>query len=144
MPNNIWTFNRGEWTEAYVFLKLLGNGRIYGATNGLERDPNVYIDIVNIIRYETDGILTFQRENDRVKAEFDDEVFKIICCDELCEKAQILYNAIKETTARSGALSVPDIQEYLEGLKFSQPKVPSLPKEAAELYGKFIDDTIMD
>ena len=26
----VWEFNRGEWTEAYVFLRLLGEGRIYG------------------------------------------------------------------------------------------------------------------
>ena len=139
MPDNIWTFNRGEWTEAYVFLKLLGNGRIYGATNDLEKDSNVYIDIINIIRYESDGILNFQRENDKVHAEFDGTVFKIVCCDELCEKAEFLYNAIKTTKRGNGSLSIPEIQDYLESLKFSQPKVPSLPEEAAKQYGKKTD-----
>lgn len=139
MPSNIWTFNRGEWTEAYVFLKLLGNGRIYGATNGLEKDPNVYIDIVNIIRYESEGILNFQRENDKVHAEFDGTVFKIICCNELCKKAEFLYNAIKIAKGGNGSLSIPEIQDYLESLKFSQPKVPSLPEKAAKQYGKKTD-----
>lgn len=139
MQNNVWAFNKGEWAEAYVFLRLLGNGRIYGATNGLEKDPNVYIDIVNIIRYEADGILNFQRENDKVSADFDGEVFKIICCDELCEKAEFLYHAIKKATAGSGTMKVPEIQEYLQALKLPRPKVPSLPKEAADLYGKKTD-----
>ena len=35
---NIWEFNKGEWTEAYVFLRLLGEGRIYGATAELVKD----------------------------------------------------------------------------------------------------------
>ena len=46
----MWEFNYGEWTEAYVFLRLLGNGRIYAADRNFEQDENVYIDILNIIR----------------------------------------------------------------------------------------------
>ena len=48
----MWEFNYGEWTEAYVFLRLLGNGRIYAADRNFEQDENVYIDILNIIRHE--------------------------------------------------------------------------------------------
>lgn len=42
----IWEFNRGEWTEAYVFLRLLGDGRIHGATSNLVKDELTYIDII--------------------------------------------------------------------------------------------------
>ena len=57
----VWQFNRGEWTEAYVFLRLLGDGRIYGATSELIKDETIYLDIVNIIRDEPDKILIFER-----------------------------------------------------------------------------------
>ena len=53
----MWEFNYGEWTEAYVFLRLLSNGRVYAADRNFERDENVYIDILNIIRYEKEHIL---------------------------------------------------------------------------------------
>ena len=43
----VWEFNRGEWTEAYVFLRLLGDGRIYGASANLVKDELTYIDIIN-------------------------------------------------------------------------------------------------
>lgn len=33
----VWKFNRGEWTEAYVFMRLLGDGRIYGASSELTK-----------------------------------------------------------------------------------------------------------
>ena len=55
----MWTFNYGEWTEAYVFLRLLGNGRIYGANADFERDESVYMDIINVIRHEKNHILKF-------------------------------------------------------------------------------------
>ena len=54
----VWEFNRGEWTEAYVFLRLLGDGRIYGASADLVKDELTYIDIINIIRDEPDKCLT--------------------------------------------------------------------------------------
>lgn len=43
----IWEFNRGEWTEAYVFLRLLGDGRLYGASSDLIKDDQTYIDQYN-------------------------------------------------------------------------------------------------
>ena len=37
----IWTFNRGEWTEAYVFLRLLGESRIYGISAELFKNETI-------------------------------------------------------------------------------------------------------
>ena len=37
-----WKFNKGEWGEAYVFLRLLGVGRIFGANREFKKDENVY------------------------------------------------------------------------------------------------------
>ena len=58
----MWEFNYGEWTEAYVFLRLLGNGRIYAADRNFEQDENVYIDILNITPIEAINILSKLRE----------------------------------------------------------------------------------
>lgn len=138
MTKTVWTFNRGEWTEAYVFLKLLANGKIYGATKELKKNPDVYVDIVNILRYDTQGLLKFHRENnDTVTASLNDVEFKIICCAELSEKATFLYNTIKDVNA--GKISISAIQEYLESLNFSQPKAPKMPPEAEERFGKKTD-----
>jgi len=31
------TGNKGEWSEAYVFLKLLGDGKLYAADQNLKK-----------------------------------------------------------------------------------------------------------
>ena len=36
----MWYYNYGEWTEAYVFLKLLGSGIIFGADVNFEKPYN--------------------------------------------------------------------------------------------------------
>lgn len=135
----MWEFNYGEWTEAYVFLRLLGNGRIYAADRDFNRDENVYIDILNIIRHEKDHILKFSRELESVCATDNDVVFRVLAFSELTEKADFLYEAIKSVTSADRKFSVIEIEEYLSDLRFSQPKVPKLPKEIEEEYGKKTD-----
>lgn len=137
----MWEFNYGEWTEAYVFLRLLGNGRIYAADRNFERDENVYIDILNIIRHERDHILEFERELELevVRAKDNGVAFRVVAYSELVDNANYLYNAIKNVTSGNRKFSVPEIERYLTELRFSQPKVPKLPKKVEEAYGKKTD-----
>ena len=99
----VWQFNRGEWTEAYVFMRLLGDGRIYGASSELTRDDSTYIDIINIIRDEPDKLLIFERFIEAniayVKASKDGESIKVVTAPELSEYARVLYENIKQLKA---------------------------------------------
>ena len=112
-----WEFNKGEWTEAYVFLRLLGDGRLYGASADLVKDEQTYIDIINIIRDEPDKYLIFERfiEDNMayVQSYNGEEKLKIVTAPELSEKAAYLYDKIKTYSAGDRKLKVPEIQEYL-------------------------------
>lgn len=133
----VWQFNRGEWTEAYVFLRLLGDGRIYGATSELIKDETIYLDIVNIIRDEPDKILIFERFIEDniayVKALKDGSAIRIVTAPELSEYAQLLYDHIK-TLSTSRVASIADVQEYLVTLGLDSPKA-NLSSKAKEKYG---------
>ena len=48
------TGNKGEWSEIYVLLRLLADGRIYAADENLRRLEKVYFPILKIIREEKD------------------------------------------------------------------------------------------
>ncbi len=138
----VWQFNRGEWTEAYVFLKLLGDGRIYSANDNLEKDELTYIDIINIIKDEPNQYLRFERfmseEVAQIQAVDSNEcVFRIVTAPELQEKASFLYNCIK-TLVGDRKISVPSIEEYLKELRFTSPKA-NLSENAKEQYGAKAD-----
>ncbi len=138
----VWEFNRGEWTEAYVFLRLLGDGRIYGASAELIRDEKTYIDVVNIIRDEPNSYLKFERfiegEMAKVNAMDDNLIFKVITAPELNEKASFLYKEIMCGSGGKRKLKVPAIQTFLEDLRFSSPKA-NLSDSAKEQYGAKAD-----
>lgn len=137
----VWQFNRGEWTEAYVFMRLLGDGRIYGASSELTKDNSTYIDIINIIRDEPDKMLIFERfieENiTYIKASKNGESIKIVTAPELSEYAQLLYDNIKKLTANR-VTNVAEVQDYLESLGLDTPKA-NLSESAKEKYGAKTD-----
>lgn len=131
----------GEWTEAYVFLRLLGDGRIYSANANLQKDENTYIDILNIVRDEPDKITIFERfVEDRlakVKAVRGESVLKIVTAPELTEHAKTLYEHIKNLSAK-GAISVENVQSFLESMGVESPKA-NLSQKAKLAYGAKTD-----
>ena len=136
-----WQFNRGEWTEAYVFMRLLGEGRIYGASSELTKDDSTYIDIINIIRDEPDKMLIFERFIDAkiayIKASKDGENIKVVTAPEFSEYARVLYDNIKTLTA-SRVTNIAEVQEYLESFGIDSPKA-NLSESAKEKYGAKTD-----
>lgn len=47
--------NKGEWSEIYVLLRLLADGKIYAADSELNKLKDVYFPIIKIIREENKG-----------------------------------------------------------------------------------------
>lgn len=143
MGKDIWRFNRGEWTEAYVFLKLLSDGKIYGATEDLKKDLSKFIKIVSVTRPEKENfVLKYEPDFDsipqKVSAMLNETEFAVITVSELAEKANFLYKSLK-TFSTQKKDTIPEIQEFLEKLKFSSPKIPSLPKSFENEFGRKTD-----
>jgi hypothetical protein len=44
--------NKGEWSEFYTFLKLLADGKIYAADKDLNKNGNLFYQVLKIIRGE--------------------------------------------------------------------------------------------
>lgn len=139
----VWKFNKGEWTEAYVFLRLLGEGRIYGASSELTKDEQTFIDILNIIKDEPDCYLKFERffegEIAKVRAMDEEDVpFIIITAPELNEKATYLYHEIMSSPSGERSIEVPSMRNYFERLKITTLKA-NLSNRAKERYGAKAD-----
>lgn len=47
-----WAGNKGEWSELYVFLKLLAQGAVQAIDEKLEKAENIYYPINKIMRKE--------------------------------------------------------------------------------------------
>lgn len=128
----IWNFNRRDWAEAYVFLYLLSDGRIYGANADLTINDRMFCDIVDVIKGGYDNLKIFSCLGEGGKA-----VIKIVTAPEMTDWALFLYNSIKSLSSNR-SISIPEVQNYLEKVGLKTPKA-NLSQNAKEKYGTKTD-----
>lgn len=108
------TGNRGEWSEIYVFLKLLADGRLNAADANLNAIPNVYYPIIKILRQEN----TISREykiNGNIKiVDGDNNELLNLPITEFISRSQQLFNELRNAEGRSFAFA--DIETFLNSI----------------------------
>jgi len=127
--------NKGEWSEIYVFLKLLGDGKIYAADEELKKIETLYFPILKIIRAEKSNkkyeysidnahkkIKIFL--NDSFVSEYDTETFEI--------KAAELYNDIIRANNKTTFTSV-NAEEFIREIGCAKLKAPPVDIDNAKL-----------
>lgn len=121
------TYNIGEWSEIYTFLKLLAEGKIFAADENLNAIESIFYPLISILRKEADQNLIFNRnshikilsaETSEVLAEVPIETFK--------ENSLKLLEAMK--SASSSVFQVPDVEEFLKSIRITNLKASSSDK----------------
>ena len=108
------TGNKGEWSEIYVFLKLLADGRLSAADANLNAIPNVYYPIIKILRQES----TVSREyriNGNIKiVDGNNNELLNLPIPEFVSRSQQLFNELRNADGRSFAFA--DIETFLNSI----------------------------
>ena len=122
--------NKGEWSEIYVFLRLLEVGKLYAADADLNKMDDVFYNIINIVRTENIGILEFRvdRNAGRVSVYNTETTATLIDLpsDEFARVADKLYNEIVAANAPSFASA--DTEAFLDRISVSTLKAKSSDK----------------
>jgi hypothetical protein len=117
--------NKGEWSEIYTLLKLLGDGELYLGDGNINRVEEIFYPIIKIIReesggnfeYELDGEIVLISGNEKAPLKIDVAVFS--------EQAGKLLAAIKK---ENGAFVLPEIQSFLDSIYCNSLKAKSISK----------------
>ena len=120
------TQNKGEWSELYVFLKLLGDGILYAADAELNKIEDLYYPLVEVIRKENDSIKHFINSGTNIK--ITDETNNLILSlsiNDFKEKAILLLEAIRKSDS---TFPVPKIEDFMNVIKCTKVKADSLDK----------------
>ena len=108
-------YNKGEWSELYVFFKLLSEGKLHAANSDLQKIPELFYPILSIIRKEGGETLEYHRDsNIRVVIEGSSEPIVVFSIAEFFDIARSLLASIREG---EGNFSIPWLSEWLETLK---------------------------
>lgn len=128
MPNL--SGNKGEWSEIYVFLRLLEIGKLYAADADLNKMDDVFYNIINIIRKEDIGKLEFRVNQNAgtitVVNTSNNTELGTMPVAEFKAAADRLYTDITESQRNTrGAFSLESTEAFLDSLGVSTLKAPS-------------------
>jgi hypothetical protein len=115
--------NKGEWSEVYTFLKLLGDGVIYGGDDNLERINSIFYPLVSVIREESDGKYIYSREVNINVIDSEGRKLLEIDNDRFIKKAEDLLCLIKASSGSS--FEFPEIERFLKHLHVEKLKSSS-------------------
>lgn len=118
--------NKGEWSEIYVLLKLLAEGKLYAGDENLNIISHICYKILKIIRKEKDGEYHYLR-NDKISImDSNDKVLVELNATEFDKKAKDLLEKIKN--AKGPSFSVSDIEEFMHIINCKSLKAKSADK----------------
>lgn len=122
--------NRGEWSEVYAFLYLLGEGSVYAADSKLGKiGPDQYLPIVRIIREETPGDeISYFCGDDVLVRDRDGALIAGKSRESFQNEANRLYEVITLPCHASGSFASPDSEKFLKSIFASKIKAPSSDK----------------
>lgn len=138
------TFNRGEWSELYVFLKLLGEGRLYAADESLNKIPDTYLEILKVIRHEVRhevedmeveyhtsarGLTVTIVINGMPKMKLNAALF--------LKHAELLFSHISNPAVEGPTIKAPaEVCNFCQTIEISNPKAKSMPAHKGDFGGK--------
>lgn len=110
------TGNKGEWSEVYVFLKLLADGRLNAADANLNAIPNVYYPIIKILRQENHCSSREYQLNGNIKIVDGSNGKEIldIPIEQFVIRSQQLFQELRIAVGRSFGFA--DIEEFLHSI----------------------------
>lgn len=128
--NNSITGNIGEWSEVYVLLKLLGEGRLYAADADLRPNPDLFFPLIKVTRREASGKnLEFHlhTQDDTVRTFANGELSAELPASSFLEEAVALYEEMSSPHERP-SFSVPRTEYFITELGCEAIKAKSCDK----------------
>lgn len=125
--------NKGEWSELYVFLKLLADGKLHAADENLEKIEEVFYPIIKILRVEVGQ----QREyvlNGNVKivdGGTNDILTEFPTADFVKHSFQ-LFKSIKQAKGRS--FNFPQYEQFFRSIDINSLKAKSIDKSDITIF----------
>jgi len=119
--------NRGEWSEVYVLLKLLGEGKLFAADENLNRIENQFFPITKILREEEKGKIKeyFPNRGSNVEIYVNGVRQKKFPMSIFNMESKFLFEEIKNYKKAKGTFSVEKTETFMSEIECFKIKAPS-------------------
>lgn len=121
--------NKGEWSEIYVLLKLLSDGKVYSGDENLNKNPKLFFPIQKILRKEGDNDIEFIPKGKSVKIHGGQKMI-LLPSEEFTKISTKLFKQITESDA---TFELPEIEIFLHTIHCHSLKAKSADKTDIKL-----------
>ena len=132
------TGNKGEWSEAYVLLRLLAQGKMYAADENLEQIDNMYFPILKILREEIANRkyeYAVNNQERKIDIYYNEQLIQSHSQEQFGIEADYLYDKIVEGGNR--AFAIEQTEAFLKDIGCERLAAPSSDKTdiSMQIYG---------
>ena len=117
--------NKGEWSEIYTLLKVIGDKHLYAGDRRLNKIEALVFPIIKVLREESHGTYTFSYEDDLVVINGKNETCRIPIVS-FQKQAVYLLAKLKQSTSRTFA--IPAIERFIQLFQCKSLKASSSTK----------------
>lgn len=107
--------NRGEWSEVYTLIKLLGDAKLYTGDENLNRIQDIVYPILKILRSQSDNDQAYTISDQIVIIDAENDQQIRIPVNIFLENAEILLNVIKNSN--DGVFAVPQLESFFSEIR---------------------------
>jgi type II restriction enzyme len=120
--------NKGEWSEVYVLLKLLSEGKLNAADKNLEILTDIFYPVLNILRKESNIEIDYSYSPKEIKiiSGLNSEIVLSIPTIKFLEMAEIVLDGIKSNSDSSFEIEIA--KEFLQTIQVNNLKAKSTDK----------------
>ncbi len=123
-------YNKGEWSEPYVAIRILGDKKLYAADDSGNRNPNQWMEVIELIRHETNARIVRYKCSDsdvNIKIEVNGAHIISVPSTEFFEIADKLKDEIISSSGSSFSLS-ETITTFFKKIELLTVKAASINK----------------
>lgn len=115
--------NKGEWSELYVFFRLLSQGYMNVADENAKKIEDIYYPVYKIFREDKKGkYISYEICEKDVKIYYEDEKRLTVSREELKNQADLLFDEILKN---KGSFQLEEIEKFANEIMITKIKSPS-------------------
>ena len=119
--------NKGEWSEIYVLLKLLAEGRVHAADEELKKLEEIYYPIIKILREEVKGEVKEYITGQNISIYFNGNEIGNFSAQTFNQEADELLHKIKSAKSR-GAFEIERTEKFMNAISCYKISAPATDK----------------
>ncbi|MCF0158768.1 MAG: HpaII family restriction endonuclease, partial [Veillonella sp.] len=131
-------YNKGEWSEVYIFFKVIADRKLYAADSKFNVIKDVFLDVISVIREEVVDQIYCYKTGDKVSICLNNKEVRTVESCEFTKYKNLLWKLLEQNTETT--FSSDEIEYFLNSIFIFNPKSPST--SISKFCGGTVDITI--